>query len=264
MIPADTITLVAETLNMSTDRATEWVESKLDGHPVRNVAKYIRTCVENYVPPKPKASNGSTGATKPETGYVRKCERCGERPIPWRVNEGFTDDFPYANVGGLPVPLVDLWDYETGGYYHPDGKCPPTPGRCETHWQEQPCRGCAADRKARPEPDEYIPAAVRVLENIAAILGVESTPMDVDDDVGDRQVEVTRAGLCFGAYTNLPTQHITIYSGREDGNHSSLPDEQFRDRAIKIGAETRDYRPHDAVDIAEHWHKQTRDQEATA
>jgi hypothetical protein len=40
---------------MTTEQAKAWAETKLNGRAVRNIEKYIRTCVENYSPRKPKA-----------------------------------------------------------------------------------------------------------------------------------------------------------------------------------------------------------------
>jgi hypothetical protein len=263
-IPADTITHVAEVLKMRTDEATAWAESKLDGHAVRNVDKYIRRCVETYSPPKPKsaASNGSTRNSEPQW----HCDRCGQPFVPWHA-KGITQDTPNVRIGNLPVLLADLFDRDDGVYYHPDGQCPPTPGtRCDEHWQEQPCTGCAADRKARK--DEPKPTGIRVIENIARIVRAEAVPADDLDDGRNQQVEVTRAGLAFGAYTNLPAQDITIWSDHDldipdeasqwpEGE--PLPDEPFRSRAIKAGdyGSTWEYRPHDAVEVAEAWQEQT-------
>lgn len=108
-------------------------------------------------------------------------------------------------------------------------------------------------------------AGVRTLENIAAILGVQPIPVEGGFHDDDQQVELTRAGLDLGAYTNLPDQHITIYSEHNMAEKSPwpegqpLPDEPFRGRAIRVGeaGSNWDYRPHDAVQLVERWHELT-------
>jgi hypothetical protein len=128
-------------------------------------------------------------------------------------------------------------------------------GRCAVHWLEEPCRGCAADRKVAGTmtPAEAIVEA-------AAILGVKP---DLDDE-GDVEANVVRAGLYLGMWPSSSRGFVAVESLYDEDTPSEWPenepqpDEPFRAFAVSTtGNHCWDYRPADAVALAERWHKAT-------